>query len=526
MGESLTRIFKPLIEQYKKLNKRTKIISLVIIFVIIVLAIVISMLLNRKEYENMFPGINEQESSEIVSMLRDRGERNYYVERDGSIMVLKSEINRIRADLFGDGLNLKNGFSYDTLLGAGFTATDKDREEYLRQDLEQRMAATIGMFDGVKQAVVQITPSKKSPFVLDSEKSTPAKVAITLEMWNNEAPPQKMIRAIRGLASRSVEGLDEANVIIADTTGNSWTPDDENVRYSTVELKSSLEKALDDSIKFKVWDALLPIFGEDSLVVNVKSDIDIDKSMREIMTYVPSPDGDNSGVKNHEKNSEEVVRDGETVGGVPGTETNAEVPIYPGITADNNNLYASRQSEIDYLVSYQKEQIESDSNRIADLSVAVTVDGVRPDDITYQGYVNLIAMASGIAIENAPEKIALTYGPFRRAPVEPDSVPPGGQRTLPSWFWLVVAATAGVIFLLTMLILFLMIKRRKKEEPEAEEETVAEPSLFDIDLLNENLVEASKSREAELKEKITEFVDTNPEVSAQLIRTWLRGGGD
>ena len=44
------------------------------------------------------------------------------------------------------------------------------------------------------------------------------------------------------------------------------------------------------------------------------------------------------------------------------------------------------------------------------------------------------------------------------------------------------------------------------------------------DILNTPLDSARKTREQELKMQIGEFADLNPEIAAQLIKTWLKGG--
>jgi len=53
------------------------------------------------------------------------------------------------------------------------------------------------------------------------------------------------------------------------------------------------------------------------------------------------------------------------------------------------------------------------------------------------------------------------------------------------------------------------------------EEGISENNDMD-DLIK--LDELKQSREQELKGEIREFADKNPEISAQLIKTWLKGG--
>ena len=84
-----------------------------------------------------------------------------------------------------------------------------------------------------------------------------------------------------------------------------------------------------------------------------------------------------------------------------------------------------------------------------------------------------------------------------------------------------------------MLIVFLLIrsKRRKKaqellqaqqaEELAAQEAAAAEQAQEQID----NVLEIKNEKSMELKQEIRKFTEENPEIAAQMIRTWLRGEG-
>ena len=69
------------------------------------------------------------------------------------------------------------------------------------------------------------------------------------------------------------------------------------------------------------------------------------------------------------------------------------------------------------------------------------------------------------------------------------------------------------------------MKKRKKEEEEEEleqEELGAEEPVYD---LNQELQEIKNDRGMELKRSIREFAEQNSEISAQLLKNWLNGGG-
>ena len=68
----------------------------------------------------------------------------------------------------------------------------------------------------------------------------------------------------------------------------------------------------------------------------------------------------------------------------------------------------------------------------------------------------------------------------------------------------------------------LIIRRRRAEEEEEEE--ILEEEVEHLDL-NQELQQIQNDRGMELKRSIREFAEQNAEISAQLLKNWLNGGG-
>ena len=99
----------------------------------------------------------------------------------------------------------------------------------------------------------------------------------------------------------------------------------------------------------------------------------------------------------------------------------------------------------------------------------------------------------------------------------------------------------GVIVLLLLLTaLFIMLRKRKKKQEEAEAEEVLEEVAEELpegegieteeeaeeDSLTPELLNIQNERSQELRERVRAFADENPELSAQMLKNWLRGGDD
>ncbi len=81
------------------------------------------------------------------------------------------------------------------------------------------------------------------------------------------------------------------------------------------------------------------------------------------------------------------------------------------------------------------------------------------------------------------------------------------------------------------MLLVLNAKRKKKKaaeeaaaaaEGDAAGEILENMPTFDFD---KEILEFQNDRGMELKQNIRDFTEENPEISAQLLKTWLNGGG-
>ena len=95
---------------------------------------------------------------------------------------------------------------------------------------------------------------------------------------------------------------------------------------------------------------------------------------------------------------------------------------------------------------------------------------------------------------------------------------------------------SAILILLLILLVFLLRRRKKKAKSAALAEvqlteTVVVPPADAVeesedDKASKELLRIQNEKSMELKENIRKFAEDNPEISAQLIKSWLRGGED
>lgn len=544
-------------EFWSKFSGKTKKLIVIGTAAVLIFSIAAAFMLNNKEYEVLFTGLNDQESSEIIGKLQESS-IDYKFEDGGTILVPAEQEQQLKAQLVYEGYP-KSGFTYNVFKEKiDLMTTDFEKNNYKLFELQDRIGSTITLFDGVKDAKVTIALGEDRKYVLDSKNATETSASVVVIMKDGGSPAPEQVKAIQRLVAKSIPQLAMENVVVIDGEGNdvSVAP---NLQTELNQLRAEFEKQLENSVKSKVTNVLTPFYGEDNVKVSVKAKIDMNKKIRETINYfqpdVTQPaqtqnageagaDGAETqtdqnqikrGIPAKESINQEVVRDGNATGGVPGTETNADIPIYGNIELNGNETQIINQNDIDYLVDQIKEQTQIDAGMIEDLTVSVSINNNGQEDtITNDDLLKLVGNSAGIATEKRADKISIVKGAFFDPNAEVEEEQPLDKKKL-----LIFAAIgiALLIALLATLLIFLRMKKKAKlkaaqivkdgeEKPalnlEAAED-LAHLIAAEKDELKDNLINIKNEKSLELRENIRGFAEQNPEIAAQLLKSWLKG---
>ncbi len=537
MNERVISILTKLKETTKNLNAKTKKLIIIGVIASVALSVGVAFWLNNRPYVTLFSGLSTEEASEIMGKLQEDGVDYQYesLSSGSTILVPESEGEQLKAELVYEGYP-KSGFTYDVFTNnVDLTTSESEKQYYQRLELQERMGATIStFFPNIKDAKVTIAFGEESRYVLDTGNSSKATASVAVTTKDGSDISDDDVRAMQRLVSRSIPQLEFESVAVI-CNGKDVSSTEELSRGSANELKLQIEEAYDNKIKNKVLEILLPIYGQDHVKVSVKSEVDINKKLRELTNY-SAEDENNTGVKSSETAHQEVGRDGQAAGGVPGTETNADIPVYTRIQQDGTENYILSDGSVEYLVDQVKEQQQIDSGDLSDLSIAVIIDTDNLSNQTRTQLVSLVAKAAGISTQDSEEKIELVGIPFQN-----DETPAPSDTNLPDREQITRLLTIGGIavgcLLIFLIILLFIIKRirkrmrRKKNSRNVEESPViyntartapAEKEEEHDDI--SDLINIKNERSMELKNKIREITEENPEISAQTLKSWLRGG--
>ena len=522
MAEQFKNIWKSIVEFWSKQSSKKKRLIVGGFAALLLAAIIITLLLNRKEYVVLFSNIDKDESAEVMQLLQESGV-DYRYEKNGSILIPEAQESKLRMQLAQSGYP-KSGTNYDVFTqNIDFMTTDYEKRKYEVFQLQERLQQSIETIEGVQKAIVTINLPEKKNFAWETNKDE-SSASVKVNLASNYSLTKSQTNGIMQLVTKSVEGLKEENVAIIDTEGNSLIVTDEMQQTDTIKLKLQIEKEFEKETINDVTDFLSRIYGPENVKVSAKCNINFDKKISELLQYLPDEET-NLGVPSDTKNEREITGPGETVGGIPGTETNAEIPTYPGVVIEGNNIYFRDSNSINYLVSQLKEQIEHNPGKIESLTVAAVVNKASMRDEELQEVKELIAFSVGIKTEDIALHNMVFFNPEEPSvPVvtpEPGIIGDLELRDILIYGGIALAVLAILIFILSMMLR----KRRKKKEALLAAEAAAEAAATNdyswADIQDE--IKVQETQEQVIKKQLKDFTTANPEIVAQLIRTWLKG---
>lgn len=534
-------------KEHLKTVSRKVWIAIAAVLVVLIVAAAIALTLNKQDYAVLVTQVSDTEASNILNFLSEQGVTNYRVEDGNTVMVPAGQEAALKARILMANLNQTGNYYMENL---NSFSTNEERSYAKLQDLQNQMAATIRNFPNVVDAAVYITPGENRAYILDSGNVVEATAAVSVTMVEGQLLTDAQAQAIRDLIAHGVQGLTIDSVSISDTVGNIYLTEDA-LDGEISALKMQLQQGMENRIRTQVMNVLTPFFGEDNVRVGVTCEVEVDRTTEvRNETYLPeyAQDGstDGRGIVGGEDWSYYVGRPGEELpGGLVGTESNSDLPeqVEAAANPEDGDRALGGTKRVDYDNSHSTINIDNNGAvRMTDCSVAVSINArAASDDLNVAEIQQLVARASNIQGERDPitneeildGKIKVLAMNFYDPNIGQQPGLDVGGTSVPGW--VLIAAGIGLllfIILLTVILLLRGKRRKKQEEEEARQREEAEALLRVAGLgldgvapeSGADVMDLELEKSMELRKDIRQFASDNPEIAAQMIKVWLKGG--
>ncbi len=529
----------------------------------------------ERDFKPLYSDLAAEDAGAVVAKVRESGVEFRLTENGGTVLVPTSKVAELRLQMAAAGLPKTGRIGFELFDKTNFGTTDFAEQVNYHRALEGELERSITSLAEVEQSRVHLTFAKDSIF---TESRQPAKASILVKLRLGAKLSRLNVQAITYLVSSAVEGLDPDSVSVLDMRGNllnrprhrsadSPDPDDASIEY---------RQKIERDLLAKINGTLEPLLGADRFRAAVSVDCDFSSSEQSEELFDPAK----SVMVTSQKTEDTSGTSGPA--GVPGT---ASALPRPATRGTGTALASSRRTEnVAYQTSRIVKRTKLPQGDIKRVSASLLLDhvvrwegsGAKAKRIVepvsperLKAVHDIVAGVIGFR-QDRGDQVVVEAQPFESTLAwEPQAAPPQpGPQTklgplslnLPPWLnqkmlLIGAGAAAGLLLLLLLALVFLLKRRSGKKNGknakatvngkgklaagQAPEELPAAPDVKQQ--LEAKLAQQAAKREmAELEavaalklpapttkksevlaRHLTDEAKKDPEVMAQILRTWL-----
>jgi flagellar M-ring protein FliF len=460
-----------------------------------------------------FSGVPLENVGKMTDAL-DAAGVTYQLERGGTdIMVAATDLARARVVLASAGLPSQGRPGMELFDQPSWGMTDFAQKINYRRALEGELERTISTMKGIERAQVHLAIKETQAFRRSSD--TPAEASVVVRLRNGQRPEADVVRGISQLVASSIDNLDAQRVAVLDDGGRLLSRMlDANDPASLNSAQLEQQRAVEDRLAEKAALIVSQMVGSGNATVSVAADLSFDQvermsqvidpekqalSTEQKAEIVPGTDGGagSTNVASSYDNSRTV----ETIKSATGAVKRLTVSVLVKDRVDAKGVSTTRpQSELDQIAALVRNAVGFDSTR-GDLVKVVST--------TFEG-------VTAIPAETTGEKVMRTVQQVQRPAL-------------------------GLIGLaMVMVIALMMLKSIKAQAAEsrtlalaaAREQQLAAGSALqrlpqggdDDDDIPTPVFRPVSLGVNPLKERVLATADAYPDVSAKILRNWMKNG--
>ena len=522
------------------------------------------------DFKPLFTGLAAEDAAGIVQKLKETGVDYRLPEAGGAVLVPSGRLAELRIAMAAIGLPKSGQIGFELFDKPNLGATEFTEHVNYRRALEGELERSVMSLAEVEQARVHLTFPKDSVF-LDAQQPAKASVLVKIRPGSRLAPQN--VVAINHLVASAVEGLSPDAVSVLDMNGNllgrpraQGTLDGPEASEAGLDYRHKIEADL----LAKINSTLGPLLGENKFRAGVSVECDFTGGEQSEEVFDPA-----RSVMASSQRTEDSSGSG-GANGVPGTSSTLPRPTSrPGSSSKN----VSRMTEnITYQSSRTVKKTRIPAGGLKKMSLAVLVD----QEVTWEPEKNgfkrvlvppsaeklkvirdLVAGITGFTAERGDQLVIDTL-PFETtllleppqppgAPVAPSTPasPLSSVLKLDRKMQLILGGAAGAVLLLLFVAVFLLRSRKKAHSADVTGpaalsageasshaslnepvEQQMESKLAERDALQQKLDAQALSalkiapvitKAAEVLSKhLRDKISKESEMSAQILRTWIR----
>jgi len=335
--------------------ERALLVAIVLIFVSA--GALLTYWVRKPDMRMLYQELTPEEAGKIAEKISEKGIA--YELRNGgtSIYAPEEQIYQLRLDMAKEGLPVGGQGGYKIFDNEKIGVSPFVQSVNLKRALQEELAKSIQMIDGVVHARVHIVSSEQTLFTSEAGRTT---ASVVLRIKPGYTLSALNIAAITHLVAGSVEGLMSENVTVIDSQGRLLSSESDQAMARGANTVQAYKESVEQNLEQKVEDMLTAVLGPDRATVRVSAVIDMNSVSTVKETYEPK------GVPS----KEEITTTSETEPGSPSVQ--GQPPIPGGTKTDSTEI-------TEYEIGKTVKQEVIWPGKIKSLKVAAFVDLSVPD---------------------------------------------------------------------------------------------------------------------------------------------------
>lgn len=226
----------------------------------------------KPDMRMLYKDLGPEEASAITEKISEAGIA--YELRNGgtAIYVPKEKVYQLRLDMAKEGLPAGEQGGYKIFDNEKIGISPFVQTVNLKRALQDELAKSIQMVDGVAHARVHIVSSEQTLFTEEAGKTT---ASVVLRLKPGYRLSGLNIAAITHLVSGSVEGLSSDNVTVIDSQGRLLSSDMDQAMANGAGTAQDYRERVHRNLEEKVEDMLTAVLGPGRAKVSVWAVIDM-----------------------------------------------------------------------------------------------------------------------------------------------------------------------------------------------------------------------------------------------------------
>jgi len=499
----------PAIEQLFERVGGPRRMAMIGVGVIALLAILgVSRWATKPEMVAAFSGVPLESVGKMTDALDAAGVA-YQLERGGTdVMVATTDLARARVVLASSGMPAQGRPGMELFDQPSWGMTDFAQKINYRRALEGELERTISTMKGIERAQVHLAIKETQAFRRASD--TPAEASVVVKLRNGQRPEADVVRGISQLVASSIDNLEAQRVAVLDDGGRLLSRMlDANDPTSMSSAQLEQQRAVEDHLSEKAAAIVSQIVGNGNATVSVAADLSFDQVERMSQVVDPekqalsteqkaeiTPGTDGGAGSSNVASSFDNSRTVETIKAATGVVKRLTVSVLVNDRRDAKGVNTTRpQAELEQIEALVRNAVGFDSTR---------GDMVKVVSTAFEGL-------TAVPAETTGEKVLRTVQQVQRPAL----------------------GVVGLAF--AVVIALMMMKTLKAQSADARAvalgaqrqaqltaETQAQLGQGDDESAEPETYSALRMPVNPLKERVVATAEAYPDVSAKILRNWMR----